>query len=835
MRRAAARPRSVLALFGLAALLAGWGAAGLRVDTDSSRMLSPDLPFQQSAHALNAAFPDLKNTIVILVRAPRADPADAATAALVDDLRGRAGIERVFAPAVDPFFLRHGLLYLERQTLEDRLTRLTKSANMLASLREDRTLPGFLGAVDSATRLAAREGADPAGLTPFLSEAAAVFEAAAGGERRAFAWTGALDPGSGATVTRAISITPDLDFARLSPAKAAIASARAAIEGLDPALAGPVEIGLTGEPVLRSEELASVAATLPVSLGLSLALVALVLWLALGTAGRAGLALAALALTLLLTAGVAGAAIGALNLISVAFVVLMTGLGIDFAIHLMAHLDEDARGAPPMAALWATGAGLGPALALGAATTSAAFFAFAATDFIGMAQLGVIGGAGVLIAFAVTLTLIPAAVALRPGLARGAPRGPALALPAAERGRALPLAALALGLAAAVLAPSARFDADPMGLRDPAAPAVRAYDWLRADPALAPLRLSAMASDAAEAEALAARLAALPEVRSARWVGDLVPADQAAKLALIDLAWPSLDYAVNGEAVALSATRTVTPAELAAELRGQGPAADRLAAALERYAALADPARDARLEADLFRHFPALIDRLSAQLEVEAVSRADLPAGLRARYVAPDGRLRVEILPAADIAEPAARDAFVDAVARVAPRAGGPPAQIAGAADTVAGAMLEAVGIALVAAAGLAWAVLRRALLVAAILVPLALGGAVTMAASVALGIPFNYANIIVLPLMIGIGVDSGVHLALRALRSGAVSGTSTPRAVAYSALTTIGAFATLALSDHRGTASMGVMLAIALVATVAMAFALTPMLVRLAQARASA
>jgi hypothetical protein len=106
------------------------------------------------------------------------------------------------------------------------------------------------------------------------------------------------------------------------------------------------------------------------------------------------------------------------------------------------------------------------------------------------------------------------------------------------------------------------------------------------------------------------------------------------------------------------------------------------------------------------------------------------------------------------------------------------------------------------------------------------------MAASALLGLPFNYANVIVLPLMIGIGVDSAVHLALRAARTGKVAGTATPAAVAFSALTTIGAFATLALSDHRGTASMGTMLAIALVAAVAMAFALTGPLVRLAGRR---
>ncbi|MDT8344408.1 MAG: hypothetical protein RQ752_08220, partial [Thermohalobaculum sp.] len=168
------------------------------------------------------------------------------------------------------------------------------------------------------------------------------------------------------------------------------------------------------------------------------------------------------------------------------------------------------------------------------------------------------------------------------------------------------------------------------------------------------------------------------------------------------------------------------------------------------------------------------------------------------------------------------------AVAAVAPEAGGPPAQVEGAARAVAAAMVQAAGLALGGTLVLAFLVLRRVRLVAAILLPLMLAGAVTLAASVLLGLPFNYANVIVLPLMIGVGVDAGIHLALRSDAAAAVGDTSTPRAVLASALTTIAAFGTLALSDHRGTASMGLMLTIAMAASVAMIFALTPWLVRL-------
>ncbi len=811
------RPWAAIALLAVLAGISVLGALRLSVDTDSSKMLDPRLGFQMRAQEIARAFPDTKNTIVVAVRSPRADAADAALRRLVAALEGEPGIARVFAPAVDPFFARAGLLYLETDALEARLTQLSKSANLLAALREDQTLEGFLGAVGAARRLAERADLGAEALERLYGEAAAVIEAAADGRPRSFAWASVF-AGEG-PVLRLLTVTPALDFRALNPARAAERAVRGAIAGLPEAIAAEVEIGVTGDPVLRAEELRSVTATLGVSLALSIAFVGFVLWLALGTLGRMALALGALALTLVLTTGAAAFAVGALNLVSVAFVVLMVGLGIDFAIHYLSHIAEDAKSMPPDRAVVASAAALGPALALTAATTALAFLAFTTTAFEGMAQLGLIGGIGALLAFAVAVTLIPAVLALRPGLAEG--RGRLKGLRMRDPGRWGAGLALALGLGSAALLPGARFDADPMALRNPAAPAVSVAGWLAADPGRGLLRLSLLADTPEAAAEAAGRIAALPEVRGTVWLRDLVPQHQEAKLALVDLAWPSLDFAVSGSAVELGDADGPPSAGW-----GESPAAEAFTAALARLRE-GDAAGRARLEAALFAHFPALIDRLAAQLEVDRVALDDLPAPLRDGYLAADGRYRVEILPAADIQEPAARAAFVEAVRAVEPGAGGPPEQIEAAADTIAGAMVQASLLALAGTAILALAMVRSLAATVAVLLPVALAGTVTAAATVLLGVPFNYANVIVLPLLIGIGVDAGVHLALRDAQAGQVFATATPGAVLASAATTVGAFATLALSDHRGTASMGLLLAIAVTAAVAMAFTLTPATLR--------
>jgi len=122
----------------------------------------------------------------------------------------------------------------------------------------------------------------------------------------------------------------------------------------------------------------------------------------------------------------------------------------------------------------------------------------------------------------------------------------------------------------------ARFDADPMGLRNPDAASVSAYGWLLEDETTRPLKLSAIAADDAEAQAIATRLEAVPEVARTVWLGDLVPEDQDDKLAIVDVYWPSMDYAVNGEPVALADPRPADARSVAERLAGQGGAADAL-------------------------------------------------------------------------------------------------------------------------------------------------------------------------------------------------------------------------------------------------------------------
>ncbi len=203
-----------------------------------------------------------------------------------------------------------------------------------------------------------------------------------------------------------------------------------------------------------------------------------------------------------------------------------------------------------------------------------------------------------------------------------------------------------------------------------------------------------------------------------------------------------------------------------------------------------------------------------------------MPQDLVREWVAADGRARVEVAPEGDQNDDETMSRFASAVLAVAPEATGLPILIQQSARTVVRAFIEAGALALVSITLLLLLVLRRISDVLVTLVPLLLAGVVTLELTVLLGLPLNFANIIALPLLLGVGVAFKIYYVL-AWRGGETSplASSLTRAVVFSAVTTATAFASLWLSNHPGTSSMGKLLSLSLVTTLAAAVLFQPML----------
>ena len=212
--------------------------------------------------------------------------------------------------------------------------------------------------------------------------------------------------------------------------------------------------------------------------------------------------------------------------------------------------------------------------------------------------------------------------------------------------------------------------------------------------------------------------------------------------------------------------------------------------------------------------FPVQIEQLKTALQAEPFVLTDVPLDLRERYLASNGVARVEVTPAFSVETNADLLRFIQAVQAIAPDATGSPVVILEASRAVVDAILQAVITAGVLIVLLLAAVLRNVRDTLLVFYPLVLAVLFTITVAVIFDLAFNFANVIVLPLLMGLGVASGIHMVIRARGdSGSVSllRTSTPRAVTFSALTTILSFGSLAVSGHRGTASMGILLMIAI------------------------
>lgn len=818
----------------LAAAALTTAALKLSVDTNPANMLDSRLPWRQAEAALERAFPNSEAGLVLVVEAAEPTRAAAAQAALAAKLKPQLAVfSSVRAAELEPYFQQNGLLYLDVEPLQDFADGVLRAQPFLGALTREPSLAGVAGLMEKAL-LASETDFD---LLPALNAIATATEAAVAGQAKPMDWASLMSAPAGLAPSprKFIELVPVLDYGRLQPATLPVEAIRSAIAEVRADAAarglGELSIRLTGRIALEHEEIGMAFSGAVLAFSVALLLSALLLFIAL----RSSRLVLATVLTLLfglsLTAAFAALAVGKLNLISMAFAVLYVGLGLDYALYLaMRYRELRQQGTSHRDAVPQAAADIGGFLFVCAATTSLGFLAFVPTSFTGIAGLGLISGAGMFISLIASLTLLPALLTLwtpsAPAPAKTRPRLDALLEWPYRHSRRIWRGMAVLVLLAACIAPFARFDFDPLHLRDPDSESVSTFRDLLADPALPTLTLSAIVADQTEAAAVAARLRPIPEVRQVLTLADLVPEGQAEKLDIIDeLAFSlgpalatdgALQVVARPEDAAALDRLEVAMQQAAAQWSGpRAQAAARLAGALEKLQSGPRPVENiALLRGNLLDGLAPQVTQLRNLLLAKVVTAEDLPPWLRARWLAEDGRQRVEISPRAVLDDNEATRAFVRAVRHVEPRVSGPPVGMIEAGEAVVQSFQQAFLYSAGAISLLLLVLLRSFRDTLLVMLPLAAAGLLTMAASVLTSTPFNFANVIALPLLLGVGVDYGVYLVQQSRRLPAevnLLKTGATRAVLFGALVTMANFGDLMLAGHPGMVSMGLLLTVGL------------------------
>jgi hopanoid biosynthesis associated RND transporter like protein HpnN len=836
----------IITAIALAAVAGFYVFQQFAINTNVDSLISSDLAWRQRELAYQTAFPQSTQLIFAVVEAPTAELVNAAAAAVSDQLAQKPelfrSIERLDGGA---FFARNGLLFLSTDNLAETLGELKGAKSPISILAADPSLRGVVQAFSLSLGAAQMGMFDNMAQT--LNGLCDMVESVLAGRPTNFSWKELLTGTSARNRRQLIAIWPELDFSALQPGERATAAIRAAGERAK--LDFHSTVRLTGPVPIADEEFATLQNGALLNGLITAALVVLILWLAL----RSMKIVLCVAITLAVGLALAGALgllmVGAFNPISLAFAVLFIGLGADFSIQFSVryraerHINPDLRGALIHAA-----GRIGAPLTLAAAAAAAGFMSFLPTHYAGMAELGLIAGCGMGIAYLASMLLLPALIqVVRP---EGEPEPLGYAAMArvdrflADHRYAVIATTTVIALAGLPLLSHLRFDFDPLNLRDPSEEAIATYHELNRDPLFNAHTIEVLTPSPDAAVAAAHRLAQLLMVSETRTVDSFVPSDQAAKIAAIAKTASELGPALDASAssppsdadnIAALETGISNLMLIADAVPGAGAeAAKRLADDLSKLAAAPTAVRTIA-QTVLAQPLAADLAELRLALQPQLVTRSNLPDSIRRAWVSQDGRARVEVTPKADAHDEVALRQFAQAVRALEPSATGAALEASEWGNTIIDAFMLAGACALVSIAVLLWAVLRRIGDVLLTLVPLLVAALVTLEICAFFDFPLNYANIIALPLLLGVGVAFKIYYVM-AWRAGETYFLQSPltRAVFFSALMTAVAFGSLSFSSHPGTASMGKLLGLSLACTLASAALFQPALMGTPRVRAT-
>ena len=597
------RPGWIIVLSLLLAVLSGYYVVHhFKISTDISQLIETEPDWAARGNAIDAAFPQRGSTVLVVVEAQAPEFADAAANELATALaKNTQHFTTVSQPSGGDFFEHKGLLYLSTDKVADITQQLVKARPLINALAHDPTLTGLAGTLNTSLLLPLQLGQVTLGqMSNLLGKSADVLDNVLANQPAVFSWRNLVDTSATQPARAFVTVQPVVDYNALEPGASGSNAIRATANELKLSEKYGAVVRLTGEQPLSDEEFASLKDGAVLNGILTFIVVLVILWLAL----RSGKMIIAVFITLFvglaITAALGLLMVHALNLISVAFMVLFVGLGVDFGVQFgVRYREERFKDDRLDVALVNTARHVGIPLTLAAAATAASFFSFLPTAYRGVSELGQIAGVGMLVAYVTNMTLFPALIkvfappgeAASPGFPKLAPVDDYLA-----RNRTpVLIGTLVVVICALPLLLHLRFDFNPLNLKDPKTESMATLLSLKDAPEAAVNDVKVLAPSLEEADKIAAKLEKLPEVERATTLSTLIPADQPQKLDLIAAAasvlLPSLDQRVAtpaDDAVRVATLKRVSNSlELAAdEHPGPGEAEARgLAATLKKLAA----------------------------------------------------------------------------------------------------------------------------------------------------------------------------------------------------------------------------------------------------------
>ncbi len=622
-----------------------------------------------------------------------------------------------------------------------------------------------------------------------------------------------------------------------------------------------LNVGLTGESVLEKDEMEQSQADTMVASVVSLMLCALIFIYGYRETGRPIKATICLLIGVGYTLAFATLVIGHLNILTITFVPILIGLAIDFGVHLISRYEEELRhGREKAAALTRAMVFTGRGIFSGAFTTAGSFLAMSFTDFKGIQEMGIICGGGLLICLLPMLTLLPGLLmkGRQNYIDHVKPEAPSRRARIEKIWLTRPIATtvvcVALGLLALSQAGKVYFDYNLLNMQSPGLPAVEFEKKLIESSTKSVLFAAVTATNLPQGMELQRRIESLSSVASVDSITQFLTEGQEPKLRIVGeikkllsaIQFPMPDprpadltqlspilYSLYGYVGAALAEVENKEPKLAGQLRSLRAAIlalrkEMLAGGVAERAAAA--AQLGRFQEALYSDLQGTFEALREQDNRSPLSIQDLPRALRNRFVGVTGKHLLMVYPREDVWRRDVQERFIGELREVYPDVTGTPVQLYEYTNLLRQSYEEAAGYALVAIVLLVLIQFRGIVSLLLALLPVGVGFLWLAGIMGWFGIPLNPANIMTLPLAIGIGVTNGIHIINRFAeeQTPVILARSTGKAVLVSGLTTIAGFGSLILAKHKGIESLGLIMSIAVGACMIAGLTLLPAVIKL-------
>jgi hypothetical protein len=798
----------------------------LGVNTDTTDMLSEELAWRKLDIEYEKEFPQFTDNLLIVIESDTPDQATDTAIKLHSALKENPVlISDIYYPNQLPYFRQSAFLFLDTYELQDLADQLATIQPFLGTLLADKNLRGLFTMLGDA--LIYKQDGEQIDLKPLLLEINRAFE----NEQYNVSWQRLMSADKELkSVYREFIVLRTLESdEELLPGEKVIEHVRSTIDshGL---INDSVRIRLTGGTALSYEELKSVSEANIQAIVISFVLVTIILLIGLNSGWLVIASIITLFSGLIATTAFAAATVGELNLISVAFAVLYIGLGIDFAIHLtLRYREKVILSDKNQNALQLAISSIFRSLILCAITTAIGFYSFIPTDYEGVAELGWIAGSGMFISIFFTLTLLPALLSLKSY--KALTQSPVknnhpliiflITLPY-KYSKQILLFTLIVLIGFITQLHKVSFDINTLNLQDPENESVQTYRDLLKDSDSSPWSSVLLKQNRSDAVTAIKEIKKLDLVDDVIWFEDLLPKEQEEKLFIIDEMNLFMGLLSTEETTKeiKDADRIETLQKLKSQLDTfADPELDNEINKLNAHlTSLLNKRPDnkylASLEKQLLYNLDGRIHSLNDALNAQPVELNDIPAEVHDRWISPK-HYKIEILPKENLNDNAAMKRFVRQLQAYDNSVIGSPIISIEAGDAVITAFKTAFIYSFIAITLLLLILIKKKQDAVIILVSVLVGAVFTFGFMLLFNIPLNFANIIGLPLLLGIGVDSGIHIADRFHQEQKsnknIFTTSSSRGVIVSSLTTICSIGNLAFSSHTGTASMGLLLTLGL------------------------